>query len=240
MNLSGPIQKPDIKFNLDLPTVSEEENELVHSAISTEEQMNMQILYLLGVGRFYTYDYVNSTTNPSQTAVNSLLSSTLSGQLNQFLSRSLNLRNWNFGANLATGDRGWSDMDFEGILSGSLLNNRLLINGNFGYKENSLTNLNNNTNFVGDFDVQWLLNRSGNVSLKAYNKTNDRYFSKSTLYTQGIGIMVQREFDSWKSLFRFRRRHKKQDTTRNAMQEKAKEQKPLPVKARSEEKREGK
>lgn len=203
MNLSGPIMKPDIKFNLELPTVSEEENELVHSAISTDEQMNMQILYLLGIGRFYTYDYVNSTTNQSQTAVNSLLSSTLSGQLNQFLSRSLNLRNWNFGANLATGDRGWSDMDFEGILSGSLLNNRLLINGNFGYKENSLTNLNNNTNFVGDFDVQWLLNRSGNVSLKAYNKTNDRYFSKSTLYTQGIGIMVQREFDTWRQLFNF-------------------------------------
>lgn len=240
MNLSGPIQKPEIKFDLDLPTVSEEENELVHSAISTEEQMNMQILYLLGVGRFYTYDYVNSTTNQSQTAVNSLLSSTLSGQLNQFLSRSLNLRNWNFGANLATGDRGWSDMDFEGVLSGSLLNNRLLINGNFGYKENSLTNINNNANFVGDFDVQWLLNRSGNISLKAYNKTNDRYFSKSTLYTQGIGIMVQREFDSWKSLFRFLYpKRKKQENTVEPAKETVKDEKLLPIRSRSEEKREG-
>lgn len=240
MNLSGPIQKPDIKFNLDLPTVSEEENELVHSAISTEEQMNMQILYLLGVGRFYTYDYVSSTTNPSQTAVNSLISSTLSGQLNQFLSRSLNLRNWNIGANLATGDRGWSDMDFEGILSGSLLNNRLLINGNFGYKENSLTNM-GNTNFVGDFDVQWLLNRSGNVSLKAYNKTNDRYFSKSTLYTQGIGIQVQREFDSWKRLFRFLHPKKKTSTniSKDTVKEKSRER-TIFIKSRSEEKREGK
>lgn len=240
MNLSGPIWKPDIKFDLDLPTVSEEENELVHSAISTEEQMNMQILYLLGVGRFYTYDYVSTTTNPSQTAVNSLLSSTLSGQLNQFLSRSLNLRNWNFGANLATGDRGWSDMDFEGILSGSLLNNRLLINGNFGYKENSLNNLNNNTNFVGDFDVQWLLNRSGNISLKAYNKTNDRYFSKSTLYTQGIGVMLQREFDTWRRLFPFLYpKRKKQSQTSNIIKEKSREQQRPQIKSRSEEKREG-
>lgn len=238
MNLSGPIMKPDIKFNLDLPSVSEEESELVHSAISTDEQMNMQILYLLGVGRFYTYDYVNSTTNQSQTAVNSLISSTLSGQLNQFLSRSLNLRNWNFGANLATGDRGWSDMDFEGILSGSLLNNRLLINGNFGYKENSLTTLNNNTNFVGDFDVQWLLNRSGNVSLKAYNKTNDRYFSKSTLYTQGIGIMVQREFDTWKQLFNFLHpNRKKPSASKNSTQKHATSDK-RSLKSRSELKRE--
>lgn len=240
MNLSGPILKPDIKFDLDLPTVSEEENELVHSAISTEEQMNMQILYLLGIGRFYTYDYVNSTTNQSQTAVNSLLSSTLSGQLNQFLSRSLNLRNWNFGANLATGDRGWSDMDFEGILSGSLLNNRLLINGNFGYKENSLNNLTNNTNFVGDFDVQWLLNRSGNISLKAYNKTNDRYFSKSTLYTQGIGIILQREFDSWRNLFPFLfPKRKKHQQTPPVIKEKSRERQQPQTKSRSEEKREG-
>ncbi len=211
MNLSGPIQKPEIKFDLALPSVSEEEQELVHSAISTEEQMNMQILYLLGVGRFYTYDYVNANTNQSQSAMNSLLSSTLSGQLNQFLSRSLNLHNWNFGANLATGDRGWSDMDIEGILSGSLLNNRLLINGNFGYKENSLNTL-NNSNFIGDFDVQWLINRSGTVSLKAYNKSNDRYFSRSTLYTQGIGIMLQREFDSWRQLWIFNRKKKQKQT----------------------------
>lgn len=237
MNLSGPITKPDIKFNIDLPTVSEEENELVHSAISTDEQMNMQILYLLGVGRFYTYDYVNSTTNQSQTAVNSLISSTLSGQLNQFLSRSLNLRNWNIGANLATGDRGWSDMDFEGILSGSLLNNRLLINGNFGYKENSLTNLNNNTNFVGDFDVQWLLNRSGIVSLKAYNKTNDRYFSKSTLYTQGIGILIQREFDTWKQLFSFLHPKRKQSAASKDSAKTRPADSRHPVKSRSELKR---
>lgn len=240
MNLTGPIQRPDIKFDIDLPTVSEEENELVHSAISTEEQMNMQILYLLGVGRFYTYDYVSSATNQSQTAVNSLLSSTLSGQLNQFLSRSLNLRNWNFGANLATGDRGWSDMDFEGILTGSLLNDRLLINGNFGYKENALNNLSNNTNFVGDFDVQWLLNRPGSVSLKAYNKTNDRYFSKSTLYTQGIGIMVQHEFDAWKQLFRFRRTARRSTLTNDTVRGKAKEQQlPVIIRSRAEEKREG-
>jgi len=42
-----------------------------------------------------------------------------------------------------------------------------------------------------------LLDRNGNVSLKAYNKTNDRYFSKTTLTTQGAGILLKRDFDSW-------------------------------------------
>ena len=49
-------------------------------------------------------------------------------------------------------------MDVEGLLSGRLLNNRLLINGNFGYRDNST---NPNGNFIGDFDLQWLLTPSG-------------------------------------------------------------------------------
>jgi hypothetical protein len=81
-----------------------------------------------------------------------------------------------------------------------LLNNRLLINGNFGYRENPLAN----TNFIGDFDVQWLLTPSGEISLKGYNQTNDRYFSKSTLTTQGIGLIWKKDFNSW-----FKRRKKK-------------------------------
>lgn len=48
-------------------------------------------------------------------------------------------------------------MEAEAILSGRLLNNRLLINGNFGYKENVMTN----TNFIGDFEAIWLLTPSG-------------------------------------------------------------------------------
>lgn len=35
-----------------------------------------------------------------------------------------------------TGEKGWTDVEAEAMLSGRLLNNRLMINGNFGYKEN--------------------------------------------------------------------------------------------------------
>jgi hypothetical protein len=202
MNLTGQLFNPNIKFSLEIPTISDEEMELVHSYISTDEQMEMQIIYLLGIGRFYTYDYANNagTDTEQSSAMNSLLSSTLSGQLNNMLSHIINSNNWNFGTNLSTGTRGWTDMEVEGILSSRLLNNRLLINGNFGYRENPLAN----TNFIGDFDVQWLLTPSGEISLKGYNQTNDRYFSKSTLTTQGIGLIWKKDFNSW-----FKRRKKK-------------------------------
>ena len=159
--------------------------------------MNMQILYLLGIGKFYTYDYGNNRSGQSSKAMSSMLSSTLSGQLNNMLSQALNLNNWNFGTNLSTGEKGWTDMEIEGILSGQLLNNRLLINGNFGYRDNPMAN----SNFVGDFDVEWLLTKSGEIRLKAYNQTNDRYYTKTTLTTQGVGIAYKKDFNTWRDIF---------------------------------------
>ena len=205
MDLTGRIFSPEIRFDLELPTVSEEEREIVRSYVSTDEQLEMQIIYLLGIGRFYTYDYTNNAENESgqsSSAMSSLLSSTLSGQLNNMLSQVINSNKWNFGTNFSTGNKGWTDMEVEGMLSGRLLNNRLLINGNFGYRDNPMAN----TNFVGDFDVQWLLTPSGEISLKGYNQTNDRYFTKTTLTTQGIGIIFKKDFDHWMEIFRKKRK----------------------------------
>jgi hypothetical protein len=42
------------------------------------------------------------------------------------------------------------------------------------------------------------LNRKGNISLRAYSKTNDRYFSKTNLTTQGAGIILRHDFNYWK------------------------------------------
>ncbi len=205
MNLGGKARSPQVSFDFDLPNVNEDEKQMVRSLISTDEEKNMQIIYLLGIGRFYTYDYSNPDQSQSSVAMKSLLSSTLSGQLNQMLSTIVGNSNWNIGTNLSTGDTGWSDMDVEGLLSGRLLNNRLLINGNFGYRENTTTN----SNFIGDFDLQWLLTRNGNISLKAYSETNERYFTKSTLTTQGIGLLLKKDFISWRDLFRRKKENKK-------------------------------
>ncbi|MBQ5663173.1 MAG: translocation/assembly module TamB, partial [Bacteroidaceae bacterium] len=195
MDISGTIFSPSLSFDLDIPDGNEEEKELLSSAISTPEQLNMQFIYLLGIGKFYTYDYNNQRAeSQSSTAMESLISNTISGQLNNMLSQIIDDSNWNISGNFTTSEKGWNSMEVEGMLSGRLLDNRLLINGNLGYRDNPIAN----KNFIGDFEVQWLLNKSGNISLKAYNKTNDRYFSKTTLTTQGAGILLKRDFDGWK------------------------------------------
>lgn len=219
LNLTGELTSPNLSFDLELPTVSEEDRELVRSLTSTEEQMNTQIIYLLGVGKFYTYDYANNTAQTNATS--SLAFNTLSGQLNNILSQAINSQNWNVGTNLSTGEKGWSDVEAEAILSGRLLNNRLIINGNFGYRENNMRN----TNFVGDFEAIWLLTKNGEFRLRGYNQTNDRYFTKSTLTTQGIGFMYKKDFTYWHELtdwFLRHRRRKPVPTILPTIQEKRK------------------
>ena len=195
MDITGKLEAPQLSFDLELPDANEEQRELLASAVTTPEQKNMQFIYLMGIGKFYTYDYNRNTNSDteSSTAMESLISNTISGQLNNMLSQIIDNRNWNISGNFSSSERGWNSMEVEGILEGRLLDNRLLINGNFGYRENPMAN----TNFVGDFEVQWLLDPNGKVSLKAYNKTNDRYFSESTLTTQGAGIILRHDFNEW-------------------------------------------
>lgn len=194
MDLTGRLTAPTIQLGIELPNERDEVQALVRNYIPTDEQMNMQILYLLALGKFYTPENVD--VNQNSNMMSSVLSSTISGQLNNVLSHIIDNNNWNIGTNLSTGEKGWTDVEVEGILSGQLLNNRLQINGNFGYRDTPMSN----TNFVGDFDAEWLVTRSGDIRLKAYNETNDRYYTKTNLTTQGIGIIFRKDFNKWKEL----------------------------------------
>lgn len=215
LNLKGNLTAPALSFDLELPTVSDEDRELVKSLTNTEEQMNTQIIYLLGIGKFYTYDYANNANQSDATS--SLAFSTLSGQLNNILSQVIDSQNWNFGTNLSTGDKGWTDVEAEAILSGRLLNNRLIINGNFGYRDNPMRN----TNFIGDFEAIWLLTKNGEFRLRGYNQTNDRYFTKSTLTTQGIGLIYKKDFTNWRELIDWLMLKNRRNRKRSSKEEKS-------------------
>lgn len=210
LNITGKPSNVGVSFDIDMPTTSEEEKQMVRSLMASEEDMTTQVLYLLGFGRFYNYNYEATTSggqSQTSTLMNSFLSNTLSSQFNNLLSNAIGNRNWTFGANVATGNIGWSDVAVEGLLSGRLLNNRLLLNGNFGYRDSKTSTQNG---FVGDFDLQYLLTPQGSARLKAYSETNDRYFIKNASTTQGIGIVLQRDFNSILDLFGLSKKGQKQ------------------------------
>lgn len=191
----GDMRHPEISFDLDFPTLTQDTHSKVKSIVSTDEMMNRQIIYLLALNRFYTPDYMASTTKGNELV--SVASSTISSQLSSMLG-SLS-ENWSIAPNFRS-DRGdFSDVEVDVALSSHLLNNRLLLNGNFGYRDKSL----NNNSFIGDFDVEYLLNRSGTIRLKAYNRYNDQnFYVKNALTTQGIGVVFKRDFDNIFSFLR--------------------------------------
>jgi hypothetical protein len=220
MNISGQPRAPIIDFDLDIPNVNSDEKQMLRSIINSEEEMNQQVIYLLAVGRFYPQGANNAneeeTAGQSKTslAMQSLLSGTLSSQLNDVLNRVIKSNNWSFGANISTGDEGWNNAEYEGIINGRLLNNRLLINGQFGYRDGtSATNttkaVSATPSFIGDFDIRYLLLPNGNLAFKVYNQTNDRYFTKSSLNTQGIGIIMQKDFNGLADLFSTKKKREK-------------------------------
>ena len=205
MKVTGDMRQPDINFDLRFPTLTSDVYRKVRSIVSTEEMMNRQIIYLLALNRFYTPDYM-STTKGNE--LFSVASSTISSQLGSMLGKLS--ENWTIAPNLRS-DRGdFSDVEVDVALSSRLLNNRLLFNGNFGYRDKSL----NTNQFVGDFDVEYLLNRRGTWRLKAYNRYNDQnYYLRSAATTQGVGIMFKRDFDSLLSWLKPLRRKKDKSRT---------------------------
>ena len=205
MKVTGDMRQPDIAFDLRFPTLSSDVYRKVRSIVSTEEMMNRQIIYLLALNRFYTPDYM-STTKGNE--LFSVASSTISSQLSSMLGKLSD--NWTIAPNLRS-DRGdFSDVEVDVALSSRLLNNRLLFNGNFGYRDKSL----NTNQFVGDFDIEYLLNRRGIWRLKAYNRYSDQnYYLRTAATTQGVGIMFKRDFDSllsWLKPFRRKKTEEKQ------------------------------
>lgn len=211
MNITGKPEAPKVDFDLDMPTMSNDMKQMVYSLLNAEEEKNQQVLYLLAVGRFYAQGNNNAPggENPqySQTslAMQSFLSGTISQQINSVLSNVVNSNNWNFGANISTGAEGFNNAEYEGLLSGSMLNNRLLFNGQFGYRDNA----NATTSFIGDFDLKYLLFPNGNLAINVYNKTNDRYFTRNSLNTQGLGIIVKKDFTRLSDLFFWRKKKAK-------------------------------
>lgn len=200
MNITGTPLSPQVEFDLDLPTVNTDAKQMVRQLINSEQEMNQQVIYLLSIGRFYNQQANNADQQASQSqtslAMQSLLSGTISQQINNVLSSLVNNNNWNFGANISTGDEGFNNAEYEGLLTGRLLNNRLIINGQFGYRDNA----NATSSFIGDFDIRYLLMPNGNLALKVYNQTNDRYFTRNSLNTQGIGIIMKKDFNTWRDL----------------------------------------
>jgi hypothetical protein len=194
LKLDGHLQNPAISFDLELPNSNSELERQVKSFIDNEDMMTRQIIYLLLLHKFYTPDYSRNDfrTNEFNAVAASAISAQLSNMLNSLTDKV------QIGANVRSRQDGIKDTEIEMLLSSQLLNNRLLFNGNFGYKDNDIqTNA-----YIGEFDLEYKLSRSGDISLKAYSHANDLYRYTHSLTRQGVGVMFRKDFTLLPDLFK--------------------------------------
>ncbi|MFV0365487.1 MAG: translocation/assembly module TamB domain-containing protein [Mangrovibacterium sp.] len=196
--LKDELSNPNISFDIKFPTVEDRIQDELKQYMSTEEDMNRQMLSLLLMGNFYTPEYLQgSYSGLGTTFMGTTTSELLSNQLSNWLSAISD--NFDLGVNYRPGNDITND-EVELALSTQLFNNRVTINGNISNNVNTTgsTNTNNSSALVGDFDVLVALSKNGKLQLKAYNHSNNNIIYETSPYKQGVGFSYQEDFNTWK------------------------------------------
>ncbi len=195
--LTEELSNPNINFAINFPTVEDRLVEELKQYFSTQEELNKQILSLVVLGKFYTPEYIRGTyeaQNPN--LIGTTASELFSNQLSNWLSQISN--NVDIGLNYRPGNQ-LTDDEIELAMSTQIFNDRVTLNGNIGNNNNP--NTTNNSQLVGDFDVNVKLVPSGKFQLKAYNRSNNNLIYETAPYTQGVGFSFTEEFNSLSHLF---------------------------------------
>lgn len=193
LGIKGDMNKMELTYDIELPEASDDIRQRVNSVIVTDDQKTMQFANLLLFGSFRSESGGNVTGG---NIVGSVASNLLSGGLDALFGSVLG-DNWQIGTNIDTKDGSFEDADVSVNVSTRLLDDRLKLNTNIGYRTDQT---NSSEDFVGDFEVEYQL--SNTVKLRAYNVTNDTFY-KQTPTTQGVGVVYTKEARTLKELFRF-------------------------------------
>ena len=188
LNMKGGLNNPVLNFSLEFPNTDQMVQQQIKQVINTDEMLMRQVVYLLVFGQFFTPENMTNMQGATLNSTYSLLSSTVTGQINAWLSKLTNMLT--LGVAIRTDGEG-SDRSQEYEANFQLQPvDRLVINGNFGYRYNDISN----QPFFGDLDVEVLLTEDGQWRLKGYTHTVDKYSLRQASTIQGVGIMWKKDF----------------------------------------------
>jgi hypothetical protein len=201
LKLSGRLFNPVVGFNIFLPNADEETRTYLRNAITSEEELSKQFLYLLVMNSFYSnpndpsYQAPINTSTAGTSAMAVTTTEMLSNQLSNWLSQISN--DFDVGFHYSPGTKNINSQELQVALSTQLLNDRVTINGNFDVRGE---NNSEGTPLSGDFDIEYKITEK--IRFKAFNRYNSPYTGRGVPYTQGLGIFFKQDFDRLSDLFR--------------------------------------
>ena len=188
LTLRGTLDNPILQFGIELPNSDENIQSQVKAIINTDEMLMRQVIYLLVFGRFFTPDYMSNTQYATLNSTYSLLSSTVTSQINAWLSKLTDMLTLGV-AIPQDGEGATASSEYEAQFQLQPVD-RLVINGNVGYRYNDISN----QPFFGDLDVEVKLTEDGQLRMKGYTHTVDKYSLRQASTIQGVGFIWKKDF----------------------------------------------
>ena len=202
--LTDKLMNPTIRYDINLPNSDQEAKNTLNTAINTEEELSRQFLMLLLVNHFVpsansASSGIGSTGGLPGAVASSSGLEFLSNQLSNMLSQIS--KDFDIGVNYHSADE-VTNQELEVALSKPILNDKVVINGNFDVGGNNRIYNSSSSNFVGEGDVEVKLTENGRLRLKVFNKSNQSNVTELSPYTQGVGVFYKEDFNSVKALIR--------------------------------------
>ena len=214
IHIGGRLSNPQLDFSVVVPVTDIETQAAVASVLNTQEAQAQQFISLVALGTFSNSGSANIGASSGVATGLEMLTNQLTNWFSTDDYRII--LNYRAGSEM-TGD----EVDFG--FSTNLINNRLLVEVEGNYIiDNKQAVSNNVSNFMGEAHVTWLIDKSGNLRLKAFMQTIDRFDENQGLQETGIGISYKEDFNNFKDLkqrIRDRFTNKKRQKKRQARRE---------------------
>ena len=217
IHLTDKLTQPTVTFDIVVPSVDADVQNIISSTLSTPESKSQQFLYLLISNSFMAEAAGNNTASAATTAAATTGFEMLSNQLSNWL---LNNEDKIVLRYRPRTEQMSDEVDFG--FSKGLINNRLIIEVEGNYIVDKSQMVNASSNFTGEAYVTWLIDRAGVLRLKGFTHTIDRFDENQGLQETGIGIYFKEDFNNSRDLAR-RLKHRFKREQRNKEKESGKE-----------------
>ncbi|MBQ3917951.1 MAG: translocation/assembly module TamB domain-containing protein, partial [Bacteroidales bacterium] len=190
IHISDKLSNPRVSFSIDVPDLDPTTENLVRSALDTEDKIQKQFISLLVSGGFLPDTQSGIVNNDN------LLASSVAEIMANQLGKILELLEIPVDVGLDYQQTSTGTNVFDVAVSTALFNNRVTVNGTIG---NHLYNTEtSNQEVAGDLDIDIKLDRPGNYRLNLFSHSADQYTNYlDNLQRNGVGITYQKEFDSF-------------------------------------------
>ena len=206
LKLNGTLEEPDVAFAIELPAISDSNNEIaqrIKMIENDQSQLYQQVFGLIVLNRFIPTDGgLGSGGGSAAAVINQRVDASVSGILTAQLSRltqdylggvelsvDLESRNEN--------ETSFENKDVQIQLTKQFLNDRLTVSvggtSSLGQDQNSPNA--NNAPLMGDFDILYRINESGTLNMRIFQSNTRDIFTQEIRERQGTSLTWVKSFD---------------------------------------------